>query len=445
MENTERLNHDGRIIDGKSNSLFKLLKSIYKKERGKLEILNNMNNLKLKEKILEGGHLKPIIDIEKDIFINIFNGGKVSFLPMDRLLSQEEKINIIKELSNVIESGQFTSGPYTEKFEREMTNFLDAKFTILCSSGTDAMKIALTSLGIGFGDEVIMPANSFAATENAVLACGVIPVLADVNLEDYNIDPDKIEEKISSRTKGILPVHLYGKLAKMQKIKEIADRHGLKVIEDACQAIGVSGVGKYSDCAILSFNPFKNFGVCGKAGAIITDSDLLAKKCCSVAYHGFEIGKKNVKSEAYGFNSRIDNFQSAAGLVRLPFLSLNNFKRLYLAKRYIDNLGELMRQGKILLPEFSADNSWHLFPIQIISGACRDEVKRMLSESNIETDIYYPVLTHHQRTPLKEKYFNKVSLENTELTHKRLLNIPLYNNLTLREQDIIIEGLYRVL
>lgn len=381
--------------------------------------------------------------LEKSFFDENLNLKNVDFLPLSRLNSSDEKKSIRDAFNIVLDIGQYTSGEYVSKFESYISSFLRIKHVIGTSSGTAGLMIALKSLGVKCGDEVIIPSNSFAATENAVLACGAIPILADINSDDYTIDPIDIEKKITNKTKVILPVHLYGKLANMKKIKEIADLHKLKIVEDACQAIGVTGVGLYSDLSVLSFNPFKNFGVCGKSGAILTNNDELEKMCRIVGYHGFDVGKKNFKTLDFGYNCRMDNIMASIGVAKLPFLSLNNFKRCYLAKRYIENLKDLQECGKIILPEFTSDNSWHLFPIRVTGD--RQEIMSMMKKKGIETQVYYPVLTHEQNTSLKSTCFKGVRLPISEIVNQTILNIPLHHALTIQEQNLVLEAIRDVI
>ncbi len=406
---------------------------------------SNKANEKLREALVHEGRLKDPFD-PLHLFQKTTSESIVPFLPLHRLSNEEEKKACMTAFAQVLESGLYTSGPFTEKLEREFSSFLQQKHVLLCSSGTDAMIVALLALGIGPGDEVIMPANSFAATENAVLACGAIPVFCDSTAHDYLIDAAKIEPLVTARTKAILPVHLYGRMSDMKQLRAVADTFGLFLIEDGCQAIGATDLGKYGDIAVISLNPFKNMGVCGKAGGLMTNKDELAERCSRFSYHGFVKGQKNVKQESFGYNSRIDNTQSAIGLAKLPFLSLNNFKRMVLASRYISLLRPLQESGRISLPDLTGDHVWHLFSIQIHSMFDRDEVRRRLhSEFQVETDVYYTVLSHLQQTPLRDTHFKHCSLPNTETLHKRLLNLPLHPNMTLDEQDRVVEGLHAVL
>ncbi|PFN00206.1 DegT/DnrJ/EryC1/StrS aminotransferase family protein [Bacillus cereus] len=433
-------------ISGHSKDNLALLKCLQGETKEKeFEISNILPNHKMKEKLFKENKLKIDIDIEKDIFnYSRKNIQKIEFMPVSRLISQDEVEKIIGVLKDVLLTGQFTSGPFSKKLEEVIGSYLNKKFVIATSSGTDALMVSLLSIGIQPGDEVIMPANSFAATENAVLAVGAKPIFVDIDPKSYCIDPSKIEEAITQKTKCILPVHLYGKQCEMKKIREIADIYQLRVIEDACQAIGSSNLGEYGDIIVLSFNPYKNFGVCGKAGAIVTDNETLAIRCNQFSYHGFEIDKKNKKVLDFGFNSKIDNLQAAIGLERIKYLSYNNLKRAYLAQRYIRDLKELEDRELIKLPKMTEDNVWHLFPIRVENGR-RDELKNKLYQLyNIETDIYYPVLSHKQSTKwVKENDLQK-NIFNTEQVHKEILHLPLHPNMMLEEQNFVLEGLFNV-
>jgi 3-dehydro-glucose-6-phosphate--glutamate transaminase len=371
--------------------------------------------------------------------------SRVRFLPMDALMSAEEKQGALRAFAEVVATGEFTSGPHTGRFEAEVSAFL-GQHVVATSSGTDGMLIALTALGVGHGAEVIMPSNSFVATENAVLAAGAAPVLADVRAGDYNLDPAQIERHITPRTRAILPVHLYGKVADLAAMRAVADAHGLVIVVDACQAIGATGALDHADASVLSFNPYKNFGVCGKGGAVVTASAALAKTCLSVTYHGYVPGTKAFKQCAFGFNSRIDNTQAAIGLARLPHLTFNNLRRLILARRYIRELKDLVDRERILISRYTEDNAYHLFPVQVLGSRPRDEIRAELElERGIETGIYYPVLTHKQTTAVHRRLFGDVELPVTEAAHERLFHLPLYNTLTQAEQDRVLEALHAVL
>ncbi|OSZ56274.1 3-oxo-glucose-6-phosphate--glutamate aminotransferase [Streptomyces pharetrae CZA14] len=374
-------------------------------------------------------------------------GEPVPFLPRERLLTREEQRTATECFARALADGALTSGPAVTEFEDALADFLGLPHAVGTGSGTDALVIALQAVGVGHGDEVIMPANSFAATENAVWARGATPVLVDIDPDRHTLDPDLVEAAVGPRTRAILPVHLYGRLADVRALAPIARRHGLRVVEDACQAIGVTGVGRCTDAAVLSFNPYKNFGLTGKAGAVVTRDDEVAARARRFSYHGFDPKRKNVKEDGYGLNARMDNSTAAVGLGLLPRLTLNNYRRAFLARRYLDGLAEAAASGSALLPTSAPDHAWHLFGVRFPAGrAARDAVRiHMRSTGRVETDLYYPVLTHRQQTPLHRDLFGQVALPRTEHLHDTVLHLPLHNNLSLTEQDRVIEALHAAL
>ena len=385
-----------------------------------------------------------------DVLTHLFAGppaaARVPFLPRDRLLSAAERRAAEAAFAETLATGETTSGRHVARFEDEIAAYLGIRHVIGASSGTDALTISLVALGIGPGDEVIIPANSFAATENAVLATRAVAVLADVGPDDGNLDPAAVAAVVTGRTRAIVPVHFNGRLADLPALRAVADAHGLWVVEDACQAIGLRGVGENSHAVALSFNPFKNFGLPGKAGAVLTDDDALAARCREIGYHGFVPGRKNEKRAPFGLNARIDNTLAAVGLALLPYLSLNNFKRAYLARRYAEALRPLRDSGRLAVPEFTAGHVWHLFAVQVLDGPPRDAVRAdLLDRHGVETDVYYPVLTHRQRTWRRPAHYASASLPVTERVHARQINLPLHHHLTLVEQDRIAEAVHAVL
>ena len=307
----------------------------------------------------------------------------------------------------------------------------------LCNSGTSALIISLLSLGIEKGDEVIVQANSFAATENAIFATGATPVFVDVD-EHYGLSIESLRNAVSPRTKAIMPVHLYGRMSSMRKIKEVADEHNLYVIEDACQAFGLSEVGMYSDLAAISFNPYKNFGVFGKAGATVSRRPELIAACKKISYHGFEIGVKNQKNLTWGLNSQIDNLQAAVALKKIKYFERNSFKRALLARRYIEEISFVDNIDYI--PAFENSHTWHHFPIRLKS---KDDVKpmraKMKENFGVSTDHYYPILAADN---IEDKSsYKSMNLQVTRDLHDRTFNLPMYQNLTYGEQTRVITAL----
>ncbi|AZM56028.1 3-oxo-glucose-6-phosphate--glutamate aminotransferase [Streptomyces sp. WAC 01529] len=436
----------GRTLTGDSASIHELAQGVLDGVPLRFRVRETLANQELAKTLEALRHSESDTSVLRTLFPGSLDTTGVAFLPKDRLLSPEEKSAAATAFAGVLDSGDFTSGPAVDSFEGALSEFLGAAHTVATGSGTDALIIALRAVGVGPGDQVILPANSFAATENAVFACGAEPVLADVTLPDGNLDPASVEEHITARTAAILPVHLYGRLADMAGLRAVADRHRLGLVEDACQAIGVTGVGQYSDAAVLSFNPYKNFGLCGKSGAVVTGSAEIAERCRVLSYHGFVPGQKNIKCETFGLNSRIDNTMAAIGLALLPWLSLRALRRTCLAKRYIDALSPLARQLPLDVPTFVPDHAWHLFPLVFHEDGLRDTVRTRVSRSSgVETDVYYPVLTHQHETPLREKLFGGVSLPRTEQLNAHVLHLPLHAGMSLGEQDRVIDALHDAL
>jgi len=366
--------------------------------------------------------------------------SKVSFLPLHRLNSKKEKEICLAIIREVIESGNFTSGPYVEKIELLLCNMFSAKTCIATSSGTDALKIALKSIGVSHDDEVIIPPNSFAATENAIFAVGASPVYANID-KSFNLDPNDIYRCITHKTKAIMPVCLYGSAKNMQKIYRTAMENGLRTIVDAAQCFGIPEIINYADLIAFSFNPFKNIGTFGKSGALLTRSEKIGNIARKYSYHGFFEGKKNYKALDWGFNSRMDNMQAAVLFKKLEFFELNALKRCYLAHRYIKILAPLMEAGEIVLPVEKLANSWHLFPA-LISQCHVEKLMDFAKKRNIEFEKYYPLLSHENITPYSSSYLDKDKLATSSEIHKKLIHIPLHNHMTLNEQDQIIEVLY---
>ncbi|MDJ0511138.1 MAG: DegT/DnrJ/EryC1/StrS family aminotransferase [Crocosphaera sp.] len=429
---------------GHSQDIYQLVQYLEDGKMPELQFEDNMANRKLIE-VQKSGDLQ-LKTIFPDKYLDQEFCQSVPFLPQQRLLSEEEYDRISDIMQTVLKSGQFTSGPFIELFAKEVASFTRRRHVVLTASGTMALLIALCAMEIGPDAEVIMPANSFAATENAVLAAGATPVLIDINPNTYNLDPKQIEALITPRTRAIIPVHLYGNLADIDQIWDIANQYKIEVIADAAQSFGISRLGEKSTMSILSFNPFKNFGACGKGGAIVTDDEVLANLCHQLSYHGFARGQKNVKVASYGYNARMDNFQAATAFARFPFFTYNALKRSYLAYRYIRKLKFLVEKGVLAVPDFHGNHTWHLFTVRILGNFDKRKVQKKLFEQfQVETSHYYPILTHHQNTVLKKTLFSNVYLPNTEAAHKSLLHLPLHNQLTLSEQNRVLEALYAVL
>ncbi|QLK85756.1 DegT/DnrJ/EryC1/StrS aminotransferase family protein [Staphylococcus sp. 17KM0847] len=396
---------------------------------------NNIQELQKHTEMHTNKYLSSNINIAKQNLSDTRVIQKVEFMPVNRLIREDESEKIMEVLKDFLPTGKYTSGKYISEFEKYLSEYLSIDYVIALSSGTSALTIGLIAIGVKAGDEVILPSNSFSATENAVLSLDAVPIYADVK-DDFTICPSSIEKLITPKTKAILPVHLYGRFCDMVKIKDIASKYEIKVIEDACQGIGLEEVGLHSDLAALSFNPYKNLGVCGKAGAIITNNAELDYQCRLISYHDFDLNEKNKKIVDFGFNSKIDNTQALIGIVRMEYLTFNQYRRLKIAEKYYQ---ELSNMDNIILPPLDDKSVWHLYPIRIKNNM-RDFIKSKLEKFGVQSEIYYPYLSHKQLS-----YKKKVFLPNTEKLHKELLCLPLYPNLSNEEQEYVISTLKMIL
>lgn len=414
-------------------------------------MLNIIDINHLASELLEAGKSSmklAQLPTEKEGLINVINneasyenGAAIPFLPFARLNSSKERAACLEKMAKVVASGQFTSGDFIARLEKRLAEYYRASSCIATSSGTDALKIALKAVGVGAGDEVIVPPNSFAATENAIFSIGARPVYGNIDAS-FNLSPSEIPRLVTARTKAILAVCLYGSIRNMSAIAQEARHHELRVIIDAAQCFGIPDIINYGDVVTLSFNPFKNIGGFGKSGALLTCSSAIAKRARQFSHHGFCEGKKNVKVQNWGYNSRMDNIQAATLLAKLSFFTLNALKRSYLAYRYIKKLTPLENRGCITLPVEKKANTWNLFPIRVIAGK-RDELIRFAKIMNIEFDIYYPILGYDGANEYALTYQDKINFATSRSIHASVLQIPLHNHMSLEEQDRIVSVIHQ--
>lgn len=320
---------------------------------------------------------------------------------------QSLKPEIYAAIDRVLESGQFIMGPDVKQFEQEVATYLGVKHAIAVNSGTDALVIGLRAMGIGSGDEVITTPFSFFATAESISSVGATPIFVDIDPKTFNIDPAKIKDKITSRTKAIMPVHLYGNPTAMTQIMGIAQAHGLKVIEDCAQSFGARYAGTCSGCdgacsetlrstitgkmtgtigdvGAYSFFPSKNLGAYGDGGLIATNDDAIADLARMLRVHG---AKKKYHNEIIGYNSRLDTLQAAILRVKLPHIDEWNSGRRRVASLYTDLLANI---PEVVAPEVVSGHVFHQYTIRIIKGD-RDKVASDLSAKGISTMIYYPI------------------------------------------------------
>ena len=338
----------------------------------------------------------------------------------------------------VLDSGWYLLGGENEAFEREFAAYCGVKHAIGCANGLDALKLIVKAMGIGPGDEVIAPANTYIASLIAISANGATPVLVEPDLNTYLIDPAKIEEKITPRTKAIMVVHLYGRVCAMDVIDAIAKRHGLKVIEDCAQAHGAHAgtrrAGNLGNAAGFSFYPGKNLGCLGDGGAVTTNDDELAKKVCALRNYGSDV---KYHFPYRGTNSRLDEIQAAWLRVKLPHLDADNARRAEIAARYCREIGNPavvlpLTSQPLNLSTSQLSNVWHVFPVR---AEKRDEFQAYLTEKGIQTVIHYPIPPHRQPAYTE---WHGLSLPITEKIHDTIISLPISPVMTEGEVSEVI-------
>ncbi len=346
------------------------------------------------------------------------------------------KTEIDSVIFEVLSKTAFIGGVYVKNFEEAFASFCGVKHCVGVGNGTDAIFIALKCLGIGEGDEVIVPANSFIATAEAVTQVGAVVIFADIDPRTYNIDAARLEERISPRTKAVIPVHLYGQPADMDPILALAERHGLKVIEDAAQAHGAEykgrKIGSIGDCACFSFYPGKNLGAYGDAGAIVTNDSDLARKARMFANHG-RIDKYDHEIE--GINSRLDALQAAILEVKLKHLPRWTEARRQNAYSYNQHLADFGFTTPCEIDEVRA--VYHLYVIRVPKDR-RGNLQASLHAKGISTGIHYPIALPNLKA---YAYCNHRERDYpcATVASKEILSLPLYPELTEREVAYIAE------
>lgn len=350
----------------------------------------------------------------------------IPFFDLSRQYAQI-KDEVDRAIQNVFSNSNFILGENVEKFQEEFADYCGAKRCIGVANGMEALQIALHSLGIGKGDEVITTPLSAIATTLAISSVGAKPVFVDID-DTYNIDASKIKEKINEKTKAILPVHLYGQMAEMVIIMEIAEQHNLKVIEDAAQAHGAEFKGKKAgtigDAGCFSFYPTKNLGCYGDGGSIITNDTELGKKISCLRNYGEE---KKYYSVYKGFNSRFDELQAAVLRVKLNYLDEWNEKRRNIAGIY----NEQLKDSGLILP-LVKKNRKHIYHIYSVSYKKRGALQQFLQKNNIGTSVHYPLPIHLQPA-YSDLGIKEGSLPKAETTSKEILSLPIYPELTENE------------
>lgn len=366
----------------------------------------------------------------------MLNKTKTMNVPFVDLVAQKQQIavQVQEAINHVIDTSTFIMGPDLSKFEEAFAEFCGSEYAIGVDSGTSALEMILRAYEIGPGDEVITAANTFIATVLPISYVGATPILIDMDSETYNIDVTKIEQKITKKTKAIIPVHLYGQPVDMDKILDIANRHDLIVIEDACQAHGATykekRVGSIGNAAAFSFYPAKNLGAYGDGGMVVTNDFQIYKRIQKLRDYGQE---KKYHHVEIGYNRRLDTLQAAILNVKLPLLDRWNEARRVNAALY----GKLLNHPKIGLPQVINDVEpvWHLFVVQVDQ---REKLRNYLSEVGISTGIHYPIPIHLQPA-YQHLGYQKGSFPITEQAAERIISLPMYAELSADMVSYVVE------
>jgi dTDP-4-amino-4,6-dideoxygalactose transaminase len=352
-----------------------------------------------------------------------------------RAVNDRHRAALHEALERVLDSGWYIQGRELEAFENRFAAFCGTRHCIGVGNGMDALHLTLRACGIGPGDEVIVPANTFIATWLAVTFAGATPVPVEPDDETCNLDPAKLEAAVSGRTRAIIPVHLYGLPADMTAINAVAVRHGLKVIEDAAQAHGARAGGKRTGClgnaAAFSFYPGKNLGALGDAGAVCTNDDGLAEKLRMLRNYGS--ARKYWHLEV-GFNSRLDELQAAFLRAKLECLDNDNDRRRVIAARYLEELQTTGLQLPIV-PQ-GMEHAWHLF---VVRSKRRDALQEALTARGVQTLIHYPVPPHLQPA-YSELGYRAGAFPITERMHEEVLSLPIGPTMSADQVTATIEA-----
>ena len=359
----------------------------------------------------------------------------IKFLDLQQInLTHQNEIE--ERLVKTFRSGWYLLGNEVKTFEQNLQSYVGSENAIGVANGLDALRLILKAyIELGFmkaGDEIIVPANTYIASILAISDNGLVPVLVEPNIDNYNIDISKIEEKITSKTKGILIVHLYGSIVFSEALQQLAIKHHLKIIEDNAQTIGAEWEGKKSgnlgDAAGFSFYPGKNLGALGDAGAITTNDEKLAATIRALANYGSNQKYVNIYQ---GLNSRLDEIQAAVLDVKLQYIDSENEIRRKIAKRFVSEINN----PKIILPEYPENELEHVWHVFIIRSGNRELLQNYLAENGVQTLIHYPIPPHKQEA---YKEWNNLSFPISEKIHDEVLSLPISPVLDENEVSKII-------
>lgn len=356
----------------------------------------------------------------------------VSFLPMERELDTDLR----NAFERVYQRSWYIEGQEDAAFEKAFAEYCGVRYCIGVGNGLDALMLALKALNIGSGDEVIVPSNTYIATALAVTYVGAKPVFVEPKIKTFNVDPEKIEERINERTKAIMPVHLYGQACDMDTIMTIARKYKLKIVEDCAQAHGAvykgQKVGTFGNAAGFSFYPGKNLGALGDAGAVVTNDEEMAKKIRALGNYGSDYKYHHIYK---GNNSRLDELQAAFLAAKLPHLDRMNAERQRIAERYLKEI----KNPLVSLPKVESDRIpvWHIFGIRCDR---RDELEKWLNDKGISTNKHYPIPMHLQDC-YRDLGFKEGDFPIAEEISRTELSIPMYYGMTDEEIIYVIESI----
>ncbi len=355
----------------------------------------------------------------------------VSFKPMEKELDKELR----EAFERVYTRSWYIEGEEDEAFEKAFADYCGVKYCVGTGNGLDALMLILKALEIGKDDEVIVPSNTYIATALAVTYVGATPVFAEPDIRTYNIDPAKMEEKISDRTKAVIPVHLYGQPCEMDEIISIAEKYNLYIVEDCAQAHGAAykgrKIGSFGDAAGFSFYPGKNLGALGDGGAVVCDNKEIADKVRALGNYGSDYKYHHIYK---GHNSRLDEIQAAFLRAKLPYLDKMNAERRRIANRYLTEI----HNEDVILPFIINDAVpvWHIFAIRCKR---RDELETYLNEKGIGTNKHYPIPMHLQRC-YNDLGFSEGEFPIAEEISTTELSIPMYYGMTDEEITYVIDA-----
>ena len=355
------------------------------------------------------------------------------------------KEDVDAAIQGVLEASNFIQGKPVREFEKNLAKWLGAKHVISCANGTDALQLALMALGLKRGDEVIVPTFTYVATAEVIALLGLSPLLVDVDSQTFNIDVDAASNLITSRTKAIVPVHLYGQCANMEQIMKFAESHNLYVVEDTAQAIGaevefsngsIRKAGTIGHIGTTSFFPSKNLGCFGDGGAIFTNDDNLAAELKMIANHGQRI---KYYHDVVGVNSRLDTIQAAILDVKLKHLN-SYCEARQKAAAYYDSALKHVEQISIPFRSGFSTHVFHQYTIKIDGQYSRDELKSYLSDQGIPSMIYYPLPLHEQKAYLEFMRGDMDYPISTSLCNS-VLSLPMHTHLKIEEQEFIVQNI----